>query len=103
VVLCRARRVEEQLQLEVVEDTEHDARSTFAVVLAMHGWPLVRSADHWEAARWSDLGQPEALAYKISIWEAGDRAHGWVVDTPRIPGLEYPSWAQLEARWAAPE
>ena len=103
IVLCRARREHERLQLELVEDREHDARSTFAVVLAMHGWPLVRSAEDWDAARWSDFGQPEALAHKISIWEAGDRDHGWLVDTPRIPGLDYPSWAQLEARWAAPE
>ncbi|HWB78469.1 MAG TPA: GNAT family N-acetyltransferase [Nannocystaceae bacterium] len=103
VVLYRARRAEDVLQLEVLEDGEDDARSTFAVALAMHGWPLVRSAEAWESARWSDFGQPEALAHRVSIWEAGDRDHGWLVDTPRIPGLEYPSWAQLEVRWAAPE
>jgi GNAT superfamily N-acetyltransferase len=103
VVSCRARREQGRLQLELVDDGDHDARSTFAVALAMNGWPLVRSAADWEASRWCDLGQPEALAYKISIWEAGDRDHGWVVDTPRIPGLEYPSWAQLEARWTATE
>jgi len=76
-----------------------EIRSTFALELAMHGWPLVRSPTHWERSRGSDLGPPESLAYKITIWEAWDRAHGWIVDTPRIPGLHYPSWAELEARW----
>jgi hypothetical protein len=36
----------------------------------------------------------------IILWEAWSHAHGWAVDTPRIPGLRYPTWAELQARWA---
>ncbi|HEX4935896.1 MAG TPA: hypothetical protein VFV33_22100, partial [Gemmatimonadaceae bacterium] len=49
----------------------------------------------------ADGGAPEALANKIVQWEAFDRAQGWHVDQPRIPGLAYPTWDDLEARWAA--
>jgi GNAT superfamily N-acetyltransferase len=76
-----------------------DVLSTLAVRLALEGWPLIRSREHWERSRGSDLGHPEALAYRITTWEAWARKHGWRVDTPRIPGLEYPSWEMLEARW----
>ena len=39
--------------------------------------------------RWSDTGEPEGLAYKIEIFEALDRRHGFTVRAPRIPGLRY--------------
>jgi GNAT superfamily N-acetyltransferase len=77
--------------------------STLAVTLALQGWPLIRSPEHWERSRGSDLGPPEALAYKITIWEAWARKHGWRVDTRPVPGLEYPSWEALEARWQEAE
>ncbi len=67
----------------------------------MQGWPLVRSPDAWEHGHWADAGPPEALAYKITIWEAWDRKRGFHVDAPRIPGLEYPTWDEFGARWAA--
>jgi hypothetical protein len=35
------------------------------------------------------MGEPEGLAYKIEIFEAIDRRHGFIVRTPRIPGLRY--------------
>jgi hypothetical protein len=63
---------------------------TFAVALAQHGYPLIRSAEGWDKRRgWSDCGEPEGLAYKIEIFEAIDRGHGFEIRAPRIPGLTY--------------
>jgi hypothetical protein len=72
------------------------APTTLALALAMAGWPLVRSRAHWDQGYFADAGPPEALAYKIAIWEACDRKHGFTVETPRIPNLAYPSWDDLE-------
>jgi hypothetical protein len=82
-------------------DAYWHASSTLALALAMEGKALVRSARHWEKCRHADGGPPEALAYKITLWEAFDRARGWRVEQPRIPGLAYPTWEEFEARWAA--
>jgi GNAT superfamily N-acetyltransferase len=66
------------------------ARSTFALHLAVHAWPLVRSAEFWERRHeWCDIGMPEGLAYKIAVFEAVDREAGYAVRTVRIPGLDY--------------
>ncbi len=63
---------------------------TFALHLALAGWPLIRSDETWEHRHhWSDAGEPEGLAYRIEIFEAIDRKRGFDVRTPRIPGLEY--------------
>ena len=63
---------------------------TFALHLALAGWPLIRSDETWEDRHhWSDAGQPEGLAYKIQIFEAIDRERGFDVRTSRIPGLEF--------------
>jgi len=63
---------------------------TFALHLALAGWPLIRSDDTWENRyNWSDSGQPEGLAYKIEVFEAVDRERGFDVRTPRIPGIQY--------------
>lgn len=111
VVLARARRHGEALVLdEPARERERDrglgeaywrATSTLALALALEGWPLIRSPEEWGRAYFADAGAPEALAYKISLWEAWDRHHGWRVETPRIPGLAYPTWAELEVRWEA--
>jgi GNAT superfamily N-acetyltransferase len=77
------------------------AESTLALALARHGWPLVRSNAQWERLRHADAGAPEALAYKITLWEAWARKRGWNVTTPRLPGLAYPTWDELEAQWDA--
>ncbi len=64
--------------------------ATFALSLALAGWPLIRSDETWERRHnWCDIGEPEGLAYKIEIFEALDRQEGFVVRTPRIPGLLY--------------
>ncbi len=69
---------------------------TFALWLAMAGWPLIRSPEHWaERHHWSDTGMPEGLAYKITVFEAYTRRCGFRVETPRIPGLSYPEWGEL--------
>ncbi len=74
---------------------------TFALWLAVAGWPLIRSPEHWaERHRWSDTGMPEGLAYKITLFEAYARRCGFRVETPRIPGLSYPAWGEL---WSAHE
>ncbi len=71
--------------------------STFALWLAVSGWPLVRGPSEWEQRhRWGDAGLPEGLAYKIGIFEAYARHLGLRVDTPRIPGLVYPGWKDLQ-------
>jgi ribosomal protein S18 acetylase RimI-like enzyme len=70
---------------------------TFAVHLALAGWPLARSEETWERRyHWSDAGEPEGLAYKIEIFEAVSRERGFDVRTPRIPGLQYRSLDEIE-------
>ncbi len=66
-----------------------DAAGTFALHLALAGWPLVRSEELWRKGRYADFGPPESLAYKIEIFEAVARRDGFVVPTPRIPGIRY--------------
>jgi hypothetical protein len=108
MTLQRAQRHGNRLVLEDLPPSEHpdaealrwDAQSTFALALALRGWPLVRSQDDWDRSRHADAGPPEALAYRIIQWEAWTRAHEWAVDTPRIPGLHYPAWHELQAQWA---
>ncbi len=111
VVLARARRRGEALELSLPpRSLESDRRlgeaywhaaSTFSLALAQHGWPLVRSREEWDESWHADGGAPEALAYKIVLWEAWARKHGWLVNTPRIPGVDYPTWDELQARWDA--
>lgn len=74
------------------------AGGTFAVSLALAGWPLVRSEAHWARRHaWSDGGDPEGLAYKIGIFERLAVAARWVVDTPLIPGLDrWQAWERGE-------
>jgi GNAT superfamily N-acetyltransferase len=65
------------------------ARSTFAVALAVHGWPLLRADDDLDAVAGYDIGGPDVLARKIAIFEHIDHQRGFDVRTPRIPGLPY--------------
>jgi hypothetical protein len=68
----------------------HHAYGTFALHLAMEGWPLVRSEELWEKRyHHSDMGMPEGLAYKIGVFESEARQKGYDVKTPRIAGLDY--------------
>jgi GNAT superfamily N-acetyltransferase len=68
----------------------HCVPGTFALHLALAGWPLIRSEETWERRYdWSDAGDPEGLACKIEIFEAVSREHGFDVRTPRIPGIQY--------------
>lgn len=79
------------------------ADSTLALALALASRPLVRSAELARSVGFADAGPPEALARRIQVWEAWDRARGWRVEAPRIPGLAYPSWEELEAGWRREE
>lgn len=101
--VLEAERKADRLILRVISKDDRrmpwDALSSLALALALEGWPLIRSQEHWERARGSDLGPPEALAYKISVWEAWARKHGWRVETRPIPGLHYPTWDALENLW----
>ncbi len=109
IVLARARRHGDALQLDEpprelssdkrIGDAYWHATTTLSLALALKGWPLIRSPEEWDRCHYADGGAPEGLAGRIPIWEAEDRAHGWRVETPRIPGLEYPTWSELEARW----
>lgn len=64
------------------------AQQTLAVAIATLGYPLVRSEEAWAARlRSSDGGEPEGLAMKIAGWEAEDRAQGYELRVPAIPGL----------------
>ncbi|MGH7818268.1 MAG: hypothetical protein ACREQ9_00700, partial [Candidatus Binatia bacterium] len=101
-VLWRAQRAGERLDLEettALRRLEKDdenwfmtlcALATLSVALAVRGWPLIRSDAAWgERRKSSDVGQPEGLAHKIEVFEAVARRDGWVVGTPRIPGIAY--------------
>jgi ribosomal protein S18 acetylase RimI-like enzyme len=78
-----------ELKSEPIE-LAHCIPGTFALHLALAGWPLIRSDENWERRyNWSDAGEPEGLAYKIEIFEAVSRQRGYEVRTPRIPGLQY--------------
>jgi hypothetical protein len=73
-----------------VPPVHYFATSTFALHLAVHGWPLIRSPALWERRYdWCDSGMPEGLACKIAVFEAVARDRGYDVRTPRIPGLDY--------------
>ena len=104
VELLRARRHGGGLALLGDEDLRQElvlrAASTLSLHLALAGWPLVRSPQHWNERRWADAGAPEALANRIAIWEAWERVHTFRVETPRIPGLAYPSWDEFQAQWS---
>lgn len=78
-------------------EVPREAGYTFAVALATHGFPLIRSAAAWEARyASSDAGDPEGLAYKIEVFEACDRRSGYEVRAPRLPGLAYREDADLD-------
>jgi hypothetical protein len=70
------------------------ARSTFAVALAVHGWPLLRAGDDLGEAGIYDIGGPDVLAYKIAMFEFFDRQSGFDVRVPHIPGLPYEAIAR---------
>jgi GNAT superfamily N-acetyltransferase len=100
--LFTARRAGEELQLEEAElgDSElgHVAHGTFALLLALAGWPLVRSEGQWaQRYSWSDMGEVEGLAYKIGVFERVARERGWSLNTVAIPGLDrWQAWARGE-------
>lgn len=77
---------------------ERYAIGTLSVLLALRGWPLVRDEAHWQRRYgWSDVGEPEGLASKIGLFEKEARRRGFVVETPRIPGLDtWLVWARGE-------
>lgn len=73
------------------------ASQTFAVALAVRGFPLLRSPEAWAQRHAScDGGEPEGLAYKIEVFEAWDRKSGFLIRTPRIPGLAYREWDVID-------
>ncbi|HEX3553926.1 MAG TPA: GNAT family N-acetyltransferase [Thermoanaerobaculia bacterium] len=78
-------------------EMSHSIPGTFALHLALAGWPLIRSEETWERRyHWSDAGQPEGLAYKIEVFEAVFRQRGYEIRTPRIPGLQYRELDDIE-------
>lgn len=103
--LYGARRAGEWLVLEETElaaDRKNvilalHGLSTLSLGLALAGWPLIRSEEAWQKHCHNDFGPPESLAYKIEWWEAIARKDGWVVDTPRIPGIRYRDYQALMA------
>jgi GNAT superfamily N-acetyltransferase len=102
-VLAKARRKRDALVLEEatltadnIDSVAHDADGTLALAIAMKGWPLVRSESERASYKHWDAGPPEALAHKIEIWEAWARRHSWVVRTPRIPGILYQDWEEID-------
>ncbi len=103
-VLYEARREGDRLILAEPSADDLDAElrflasGTFSLLLALAGWPLVRSEEHWiRRYDGSDAGIIEGLAYKIGCFEQVAREHEWAVDTPRIPGLDrWQAWARGE-------
>lgn len=102
--LIRARRNDERLEWveePALASTElgYEAPGTLALALAVSGFPLITSNQAWQRQLeqgFSDFGGPEGLAFKIRRFEAWDRKQGWRVDTPRIPGLDYPDWDAVD-------
>ncbi|MFL6236182.1 MAG: GNAT family N-acetyltransferase [Thermoanaerobaculia bacterium] len=78
-------------------EMSHCIPGTFALHLALAGWPLIRSDEAWERRYdWSDAGEPEGLAYKIEIFEAVFRERGFEIRAPRIPGIRYRELDEIE-------
>ena len=78
-------------------EMSHCIPGTFALHLALDGWPLIRSDEMWERRYdWSDAGEPEGLALKIEIFEAVFRERGFEIRAPRIPGLRYRDLDDIE-------
>jgi GNAT superfamily N-acetyltransferase len=75
---------------ETHPELAHHATTTLSLHLAVRGWPLIRSNEHWKRRwNWSDLGMPEGLACKIALFEHEAAENGYDVRTPRIPDLDY--------------
>ncbi|WP_438004077.1 GNAT family N-acetyltransferase [Sorangium sp. So ce321] len=73
------------------------APGTFAVALATRGFPLIRSEGRWRERHGpSCVGEPEALAQRIELFEAVDRSFGFDVRTPRVPGLLYREYDDID-------
>lgn len=67
-----------------------DAEATFALSLALEGWPLARSQGQWERGEAQrKVGGPESLGHRVVAWEREARDRGLTPRTPRIPGLPY--------------
>jgi hypothetical protein len=79
---------------ELRDDVRFHARSTFAVALAVHGWPLLRAGDDIDDVAGCDIGGPAVLARRIAIFDYLDRRSGFDVRAPRIPGLPYEAIAR---------
>lgn len=78
-------------------DSFQEAIETFALGLAVRGFPLIRSEEAWENRhRHAEGGDVEGLAYKIEIFEAIDRRYGFKLRTPRIPGLPYRDYDDID-------
>ncbi|MFZ5482331.1 MAG: GNAT family N-acetyltransferase [Myxococcota bacterium] len=73
---------------EALERHRFHAEATFALALALDGWPLVRSDEEWAKSRLEfDVGGPECLARYIRAWEAHACRHGLLNRAPAIPGV----------------
>lgn len=72
----------------------HLSQNTFALALAIQGWPLIRNEEMWAKRKnHSDCGEVEGLAHKIPIFEAISHNDGFSsFQAPRIPRLEYPNY-----------
>jgi hypothetical protein len=68
----------------------------FVEWLALRGWPLIRSAEKWEREHHNDFGFPEALAYKVVIWEAWAKARQFVVPSVRGADRGYVAEGQAD-------
>lgn len=108
VTLAVAARHDDRLKVTLAPEHAKDetlgqaywwADSTLALACALRGFPLIESQQAWDERWCGDAGAPEALAYKISVWEARTRQRGWRCDTPTIPGLRYPTWTELQVKW----
>lgn len=102
-VMVTAQNLGERLGWEAADlkdlpiEMSHCIPGTFALHLALAGWPLIRSKESWERRYdWSDAGEPEGLAYKIEVFEAVFRERGFEIRAPRIPGLRYRKLEEIE-------
>jgi hypothetical protein len=96
VPLLRATRRGDRLEWAETDafagegEATYAAPPTFALALALAGWPLYRSAEAWaRSASEFDVGGPEALSRRIELFEALARRDGLAIKAPRVPGIRY--------------
>ena len=110
VTLASARRIGNSLQFHErgdetlakenrIGEAYWQASSTLALAIALRGWPLIRSQEEYDRCYYAATAvRPRPLRTDRALGSVGPQAR-LERQTRRIPGLEYPTWSELEERW----